>query len=176
MAGPTTDPAPPPLLEGRAIVKRYGELVVLDGVTFRLAAGDAVGVVGPNGAGKTTLLSVLAGSVAPTAGTVHLRGEDVTTLLPNARCRRGIGRAHQVPRPFSGMTVLENVFVGASAGGAMHGQKAYARCIEILELCGLVDLANRRADSLGLLHRKRRSRGSSTSCTCWSRSSTGWSA
>jgi len=144
-----------PLLEGRGIVKRYGELVVLDGVQLQIAAGDAVGVVGPNGAGKTTLLSVLAGSLAPTAGTVRLRGEDVTRLAPSARCRRGIGRAHQVPRPFGGMTVFENVFFGVSAGDGLRRRAAYTRCVEVLELCGLVELANRRADSLGLLHRKR---------------------
>ena len=150
-----TDTAPSPLLEGDGLVKRYGELTVLDGVRFRVGAGDAVGVVGPNGAGKTTLLSVLAGSVAPNAGVVRLRGDDVTRLPPNVRCRRGIGRAHQVPRPFGGMTVLENVFVGVSAGAGLRGRLAHARCVEVLELCGLIDLANRRADSLGLLHRKR---------------------
>jgi branched-chain amino acid transport system ATP-binding protein len=150
-----TDTAPHDLLEGDGLVKRYGELTVLDGVRFRVGAGDAVGVVGPNGAGKTTLLSVLAGSVAPNAGAVRLRGEDVTRLPPNVRCRRGIGRAHQVPRPFGGMTVLENVFVGVSAGAGLRGRQAHARCVEVLELCGLVELANRRADSLGLLHRKR---------------------
>jgi len=145
----------PSILEGRGIVKRYGELVVLDGVDFRIGAGGAVGVVGPNGAGKTTLLGVLAGSVPPTAGTVLLRGEDITDLPPDARCRRGIGRAHQIPRPFGGMTVFENVFVGASAGAGLRGRAAYTRVIEVLELCGLAELANRRADSLGLLHRKR---------------------
>jgi branched-chain amino acid transport system ATP-binding protein len=147
--------APAPLLEGRGLVKRYGELVVLDGVAFSVGANEAVGVVGPNGAGKTTLLSVLAGSVVPNAGEIRLRGEDVTRLAPNARCRRGIGRAHQVPKPFGGMTVFENLFVGASAGAGLRGRAAYARCVEVLELCELADLANRRADSLGLLHRKR---------------------
>ena len=145
----------PPLLEGQGLVKRYGELVVLDGVHFKVGARDAVGVVGPNGAGKTTLLSVLAGSVAPSAGVVRLRGDDVTRLPPSVRCRRGIGRAHQVPRPFGGMTVFENVFVGVSSGARLRGRQAYTRCIEVLEQCGLVELANRRADSLGLLHRKR---------------------
>src|SRR5512132_4116898 len=100
-----TTAAAPPLLEATALVKRYGELVVLDRVDLAIAAGDAIGVVGPNGAGKTTLLGVLAGSVAPDAGTVRLRGDDVTRLPASARCRRGIGRAHQVPRPFGGMTV-----------------------------------------------------------------------
>jgi branched-chain amino acid transport system ATP-binding protein len=149
-----TDPAPP-LLEATGLVKRYGELVVLDGVDLRIAAGDAIGVVGPNGAGKTTLLSVLAGSVAPNAGSVRLRGDDITRLPSSARCRLGIGRAHQVPRPFGGMTVLENVFVGASSGAGLRGRAAYARCIDVLERCGMAELANRRAETLGLLHRKR---------------------
>jgi branched-chain amino acid transport system ATP-binding protein len=144
-----------PLLQGRGIVKRYGELVVLDGVDVRIGAGDAIGIVGPNGAGKTTLLGVLAGSVAPNAGTVVLRGDDVTRLPPHVRCRRGIGRAHQVPRPFGGMTVFENTLVGATAGAGLRGRPAYTRCVEVLERCSLVGLANRRADSLGLLHRKR---------------------
>ncbi|HEX8110327.1 MAG TPA: ATP-binding cassette domain-containing protein, partial [Kofleriaceae bacterium] len=122
-----------PLLQGRGIVKRYGELVVLDGVDVRIGAGDAVGIVGPNGAGKTTLLGVLAGSVAPSAGSVLLRGDDVTRLPPHVRCRRGIGRAHQVPRPFGGMTVFENLLVGATAGAGLRGRPAYARCVEVLE-------------------------------------------
>jgi len=150
-----TDPVAPPLLEATGLVKRYGELVVLDGVDLRIAAGDAIGVVGPNGAGKTTLLSVLAGSVAPNAGAVRLRGDDITRLAPSARCRLGIGRAHQVPRPFGGMTVLENLLVGASSGAGLHGRAAYARCVDVLERCGMVELANRRAEALGLLHRKR---------------------
>ena len=148
-------PGAPPLLEATGLVVRYGELVVLDGVELRVAAGEAIGVVGPNGAGKTTLLGALAGSVAPSAGSVRLRGDDITRLAPSARCRRGIGRAHQVPRPFGGMTVLENAFVGASAGAGLRGRAAYARCIEVLERCGMAELANRRAETLGLLHRKR---------------------
>src|ERR1700753_1002371 len=140
-----------PLLEGRGLVKRYGELVVLDGVAFSVGANEAVGVVGPNGAGKTTLLSVLAGSVVPSAGEIRLGGDDITRLPPNARCRRGIGRAHQGPKPLGGMTVLESLFVAAPAGAGLRGRAAYARCVEVLELCELADLANRRADSLGLL-------------------------
>jgi branched-chain amino acid transport system ATP-binding protein len=142
-------------LAGVGLSKRYGDLLVLDHVDFTVDAGDAVGIVGPNGAGKTTLLSILAGSLRPTEGTVRLDGEDVTSMSPALRCRKGIGRAMQVPRPFGGMTVLENVFVGASYGGGRRGRHAYDRCIEVLEVCGLAELANRRAESLGLLHRKR---------------------
>jgi branched-chain amino acid transport system ATP-binding protein len=144
-----------PVLAGRGLSKRYGDLLALNAVDFRARAGEAIGIVGPNGAGKTTLLSVLAGSVAPSAGTVFLDGHDVTRLRPELRCQRGIGRAFQIPRPFGGMTVLENVLVGASNGAGLRGQAGYGRCIEVLDQCGLIDLANRRADSLGLLHRKR---------------------
>ena len=144
-----------PVLHGEQLVKRYGELVVLDDVEFAVLPGEAVGVVGPNGAGKTTLLDVLAGSVAPDRGRVRLAGEDVTSLRAEVRCRRGVGRAFQIPRPFTGMTVLENVLVGASFGGALRRGAAYTRAIDALDVCGLVNLANRRAASLGLLHRKR---------------------
>ena len=155
MTTSTAAPAAPAVLAGRGLAKRFGELVVLDDVDFSVSAGEAVGIVGPNGAGKTTLLNVLAGSVASQAGTVLLDGSDVSRLRPAMRCRRGIGRAFQIPRPFGGMTVLENVLVGASAGARLRRGKLYERVVEVLELCGLADLANRRAASLGLLHRKR---------------------
>ena len=143
------------VLAGLGLSKRYGDLQVLSKVDFSVGDSEAVGIVGPNGAGKTTLLSVLAGSVTPSAGTVILDGEDVTRLRPELRCRRGIGRAFQIPRPFGGMTVLENVIVGAAYGARLTRKDLYERCVEVLELCGLVNLANRRAESLGLLHRKR---------------------
>jgi branched-chain amino acid transport system ATP-binding protein len=143
------------VLAGLGLSKRYGDLQVLSKVDFSVGDSEAVGIVGPNGAGKTTLLSVLAGSVTPSAGTVILDGEDVTRLRPELRCRRGIGRAFQIPRPFGGMTVLENVIVGAAYGARLTHKDLYKRCVEVLELCGLVNLANRRAESLGLLHRKR---------------------
>jgi branched-chain amino acid transport system ATP-binding protein len=144
------------LLAAAGLRKRFGALVVLDDVDLSLEAGDAVGIVGPNGAGKTTLLSVFAGSQRPDAGTVHLRGRDVTSAGAAARCRLGIARAHQVPKPFGGMTVFENVLVGASAGGGRRRRRdAYGAVVEALELCELERLANRPGESLGLLHRKR---------------------
>jgi branched-chain amino acid transport system ATP-binding protein len=144
-----------PLLAASGIRKRFGALVVLDEVDFALGNDEAVGIVGPNGAGKTTLLNVLAGSLRPNAGSVRFEGADVTTMGAARRCRLGIARAHQVPRPFGGMTVFENVFVAAASSGARKRDEAYDRCVESLELCSMVELANRRAETLGLLDRKR---------------------
>jgi branched-chain amino acid transport system ATP-binding protein len=144
-----------PLLEASGIAQRFGALVVLDGVDFQLAAGESVGVVGPNGAGKTTLLSILAGSIRPTSGRVRYDGNDVTGMRADRRCRLGIGRTHQIPRPFVGMTVFENVLVGAMQGANQRRNAAYARAVDVLQTCGLVDVANRRAADLGLLDRKR---------------------
>jgi len=111
--------------------------------------------VGPNGAGKTTLLNVLAGSLRPEAGSVVFRGRDITPKDAADRCQLGIARTHQVPRPFTGMTVFENVFVGATAGGGRSGSSAYDVSLEVLDQCALPHLANRRAEDLGLLQRKR---------------------
>jgi branched-chain amino acid transport system ATP-binding protein len=144
-----------PTLAAAGLRKRFGALVVLDDVDFAVQAGETVGIVGPNGAGKTTLLNVLAGTFPPSAGLVRFEGTDVTSQEAGARCRRGIARAHQVPRPFGGMTVFENVFVAAAAGGRQVRAEAYARCVESLEQCGMLATANRRAESLGLLDRKR---------------------
>ncbi len=135
--------------------KHFGALAVLNGVNLALKQGEAVGIVGPNGAGKTTLLSVLSGSLAPEGGSIVFRGRDVTSKGAADRCKLGIARTHQVPRPFAGMTVFENVLVGATAGGKRHGADAYGLCLQVLAQCGLTHVANRRADGLGLLQRKR---------------------
>ena len=135
--------------------KRFGALTVLDGVNLSLAKGEAVGIVGPNGAGKTTLLNVLSGALAPDSGGVQFRGRDVTSQGAADRCKMGIARTHQVPRPFVGMSVFENVLVGATAGGRRRGAEAYDLCLQVLEQTALIHIANRRAESLGLLQRKR---------------------
>ena len=144
-----------PVLAARDVHKRFGALAVLDGVTLGLHQGEVVGIVGPNGAGKTTLLNVLAGSLRPDEGSIVFRGTDVTGAGAADRCSLGIARTHQVPRPFVGMTVFENVLVGATAGGRRRGADAYELCLGVLDQCELTALANRRAASLGLLHRKR---------------------
>lgn len=148
-------PADTPILVAEGLHKHFGALVVLDGVGLSIAQGEALGIVGPNGAGKTTLLSVLAGAQAPNAGRIHFRGDDVTTLAAPARSRRGLARTHQIPRPFSGMTVFENVYVAASQAGGATGAEAYDVATDALALCGMLKVANRPAETLGLLDRKR---------------------
>lgn len=143
------------LLAADGVSKRFGALFVLENVDFAMAADEAVGIVGPNGAGKTTFLAVLAGAQVPNSGRISFRGADVTKLPASERCRRGLVRTHQIPRPFDGMTVFENVFVAASSRTNFNRSEAYDRCIASLGTCGMVGLANRRAETLGLLDRKR---------------------
>ncbi len=143
------------ILSAAGIHKRFGALVVLDDIDFAMGAEEAVGIVGPNGAGKTTLLSVLSGAYPPSAGTIAFKGGDVTALPATQRCRLGLVRTHQVPKPFGGMTAFENVFVAASHGARLSRDEAYEEALGSLKLCGMLGVANRRAETLGLLDRKR---------------------
>lgn len=135
--------------------KRYGALVVTDGVSFDVGQGEIVGILGPNGAGKTTLFNLVAGTVRPDSGSVIFQGEDVTQLSVSERCRRGISRSFQIPHPFGGMTVFENVLVGATFGRKAHDTAPESRTAQVLELTGLKPKANNLAGSLTLLERKR---------------------
>ncbi len=143
------------VLAAQGIHKHFGALPVLQDVTFTLRADEAVGIVGPNGAGKTTFLSVLVGALSPSAGRVTFLGRDVTALPAAERCRQGLVRTHQVPQPFGGMTVFENVFVAAANTHGFDRRAAYRRSLESLELTGMLPKANRRAEAVGLLDRKR---------------------
>jgi len=145
----------PTILSLDNISKRFGAVVVADGVDLALAEGEALGIIGPNGAGKTTLFGIAAGTVKPDAGRVVFAGADITRLPPERRCRLGLARSFQVPQPFSGMTVFENVVVAAAFGAGEREAAVYDRCGDLLDRCGLADKANRRAGSLTLLDRKR---------------------
>ena len=108
-----------PILALENISKRFGAVVVADGIELALADGEALGIIGPNGAGKTTLFGIATGTVAPDSGRVLFAGEDITRLPPERRCRKGIARSFQIPQPFSGMTVFENVVVAAAFAGGL---------------------------------------------------------
>ena len=101
------------------------------------------------------MLSILSGAQPPSVGSIQFRGQDVTSLPASERCRLGLVRTHQIPQPFLGMTVFENVFVAAGNGGGLDTEEANVAALEAIELCGMMKVANRRAESLGLLDRKR---------------------
>jgi branched-chain amino acid transport system ATP-binding protein len=99
-------------LSARDVVKRFGGLAAVDGVSFDLRAGEILGLIGPNGAGKTTLFDCLAGSQTPTAGTISLGETRIDTLAPHRRIGAGLARTFQIPRPFPELSVLDNVLLG----------------------------------------------------------------
>lgn len=142
-------------LTATKIGKRFGALSVLEGIDFAVTSAEAVGVVGPNGAGKSTLMAVLSGALAPSGGRVTLNGRDITGLGAAERAGLGVMRTHQIPKPFLGLSVLENVLVGATHAGGAQGEAAYALALDALETTGMRGLSNRAAESLGLLDRKR---------------------
>jgi branched-chain amino acid transport system ATP-binding protein len=144
-----------PVLNAKQISKRFGALTVLDRVDFAVYEGEAIGIVGPNGAGKTTLMNVLSGTYPPNGGTVELLGADVTNTSAATRCLKGLSKTHQIPLPFLGMTVFENIYVAATHGAALGGEAAYDLAYESLKLCGMEKVANRQAEGIGLLDRKR---------------------
>ena len=138
------------------VSKSFGTLKVTDDLSFDLQRGEALGILGPNGAGKTTMFNLISGDVLADSGNVQFKGHDITRDSPHKRCRAGIGRSYQIALPFEGMTVFENLLVGAMFGSEHHAERdAYDRCVEILDRTGLLDKANRLAGTLTLLDRKR---------------------
>ena len=144
-----------PILTLKSVSKRFGAIVIANGIDLQVNEGEALGILGPNGAGKTTLFGIVTGTVAPDSSHVVFRGEDITGLTPDKRCRKGIARAFQVPQPFGGMTVFENLAVAAAFGRNKSERDVYATSIEIIERCGLTSKINRAAGTLTLLDRKR---------------------
>ena len=143
------------ILRVEAVAKSFGKLRVLEDVSFAVPTGQALGIVGPNGAGKTTLLSIISGSEKASAGKIILNGEDVTHLPPEKRTIKGIGRTFQIPRPFGGLTVFQNVLSGATFGAGLRGRAAEQKALEALEVSGLLPVSNEPAGGLPLLSRKR---------------------
>lgn len=143
------------LLSLQNLSKTYGALAVTDDISLEVAEGEILGILGPNGAGKTTLFNLIAGTVRPNSGKVVYAGQDISGLGVAERCRLGISRSFQIPHPFGGMTVFENVLVGATFGRKAGALAPQARVAEVLELTGLKGKANVLAGALTLLERKR---------------------
>jgi branched-chain amino acid transport system ATP-binding protein len=145
----------PQLLAVTNLCKSFGAVKVADDLSFNVAEGEAVGILGPNGAGKTSLFNLLTGALRADQGTIRFRDKDITHTPAATRCKTGIARSFQIPKPFVGMTVFENCLVAATQAAGLSGTKAQQHAIEVLNDTGLIDKANHHAGQLTLLDRKR---------------------
>jgi len=141
------------MLSVEGVTKRFGGLVAVSDVSMTVAKGSISGLIGPNGAGKTTLFTMISGFERPTAGRVLFEGDDVTGRPPEALALLGIARTFQIVQPFAGLTVRENVAVGAYLRHPRR-EEAFARAEEVASLVGLADL-DRPASALTVAGRKR---------------------
>lgn len=145
------------LLAARGLTKRFGGLVAVDGLDFDLHEGEILGLIGPNGAGKTTTFNLIAGALVPTSGTIALEGAEIQGSKPHVVAAKGVLRTFQHNMPFAGMTLLENVLVGAHSnfaargagfGGIVFGSaksrtteaQAALQALELIDFVGLKDL------------------------------------
>ena len=157
----TNATASAPVFAGRTltvdhVTKRFGGVTAVDDVSFKVASGEAIAVIGPNGAGKTSLLKLLSGVYLPNEGRVTFGDVAIGDLVPHHVARHGIGLAHQIPQPFKGLTVRENVAIGAMARpGRQPARRRDAFVTGVLDTCGLRAKADDRASSLRLLDLKR---------------------
>jgi branched-chain amino acid transport system ATP-binding protein len=142
------------LLEARNLTKAFGSFRAVDAASVSLEQGDILGLIGPNGAGKSTFFNCLTGDLDATSGEVLFEGRDITHFTPEVRAQLGLARTFQVPQTFEGMSVLENVMIGAFLRSA-HRAEAETKARAVLERVGMSRLADAPARSLGTPGRKR---------------------
>jgi ABC-type branched-subunit amino acid transport system ATPase component len=131
-----------PILAVATLTKRFGGLMVLDGVTLEVAPGQIHAVIGPNGAGKTTLFNVINGIYTASSGRIIFRNRDITNARVSRIAGLGLGRTFQVARVFNEMSLLDNMLV-PTIPRALSRPDAEARALELLELAGLLELRDR---------------------------------
>ncbi|RWC48738.1 ABC transporter ATP-binding protein [Mesorhizobium sp.] len=137
------------------VSKSFGALKVADSVTVSVPRGEALGIIGPNGAGKSTLFNLITGNLFANEGRIEFLGRDVTRAPAMERVRMGVGRSFQIPQPFEGLTVFENLLTAAAFGRGGREAEMVDDCARILEETELLRKANFVAGSLSLLDRKR---------------------
>lgn len=143
-----------PLLKVDSVKKRFGGVQAVGGVSLELKPQEIIGIIGPNGAGKTSFFNLVSGMFVPDQGTVVFAGRDITRMGSADRARAGVGRTFQVVRPFSGMTVVENVMVPLLVNDA-NVSRAHTRARELISDLGIEELTNTSTDALTLAQRKR---------------------
>lgn len=144
------------MLEGKNITKKFGGLLALNNLTFKIEKDEIVGLIGPNGSGKTTLFNTISGLYKPDAGSLIMKDKDITKWKPYQIARLGLGRTFQIVQPFEEMTVLQNVAIGNLYGtGEMDIKKASRTAREILQFVGSGSNENALASELTLAERKK---------------------
>jgi branched-chain amino acid transport system ATP-binding protein len=144
------------LMEVSGVSKRFGGLHAVSDVSFAIREGEILGLIGPNGAGKTTLFNIVNGVYKPDKGKITFAGGDITGILPNKVVKLGLARTHQIVKPLNGMSVLDNVTVGACFGRESLGLRAAREtALEVLKQVGLAERASSPARSLTLASKKR---------------------
>jgi branched-chain amino acid transport system ATP-binding protein len=144
-----------PILSINRVSKWFGGLVAVSDLSIDIMEGEAHGLMGPNGAGKTTLISVISGQYKPDRGTVTFKGHDISSLPPHSVCRLGIARTYQIPKPFTHLTVQQNIAVAAIYGNGVGKTAALTEADKILNIVGLEDKRDVAAGNLEALTLKR---------------------
>ncbi|RRD21538.1 ABC transporter ATP-binding protein [Brucellaceae bacterium VT-16-1752] len=139
------------MLSVQALTKKFGGFTAVSDVSFDVQRGEILGLIGPNGSGKSTTFNLIAGTLAPTSGTILLNGKAIQGLKADAICRLGVGRTFQIPRPFTKMNILENVTLAAWFGQANRPniEQCRRQAMEALELVGLSTNPHNSVEGMG---------------------------
>ncbi len=143
------------ILEFQDINAGYGRIQILNDLSFTVKEGQVFGVIGPNGSGKTTMFNALLGLIKPSSGRILFDSIDITRTPSNVRCKMGLGRTFQVPKPFENMSLYENVLVAAVHGASNNERFGRELALGILKQTGLYEKRELTAGKLTLLDRKR---------------------
>lgn len=143
-----------PLIRVDNLSKAFKGVKAVRNVSFRMKEGEIIGLIGPNGAGKTTFFNLIAGAIKPDDGQIYFHEENITPLKPHEVCMRGICRTFQIVRPFKELTTLENVIIGCLSK-EHRISRATRNARDILDLLGLIEKEDQKAEHLTLPERKR---------------------
>jgi branched-chain amino acid transport system ATP-binding protein len=142
------------LLEVEGITKRFGGLVAVHDLSLNVEPGEIVALIGPNGAGKTTAFNLISGFFKPDTGNIHYKNVNIVGLRPDQICKLGLARTFQVVRPFQGISVLDNIMVGAYAR-TNNPKEAYDKAYETMSFMGMSPVSGQLASGLPIAGRKR---------------------
>src|SRR5262245_48162045 len=137
------------MLEVSQLTKSFDGFIAVNKVSFSVKEGEILGLIGPNGSGKSTIFNLIAGALAPSAGSIRFRGAEIGGLTADRVAHAGIGRTHQIPKPFRKLSLVENVALAAFYSQKLSREKAYQAAKESLQLVALPSDEHARVDGLG---------------------------